>query len=661
LTTLGEPRSRRQPRRHHRPEDPQIRLLVASAHHYLDPRDPASAALRRLVAGLGRAGCPVEVLTGSTLGDAPEDEPARLLAALGHPPTVVPLNPPTGSPAPDWPHPPAHLEVAVDGVAVHLLRGPTTRPHEPDEAERHAFAAVLGHLIARDRPDALIAHEADPLAAVALLVARQRGIPATLRLRHRGPHDHDAVAAADILLAPGHALAAELHEGTGRPCLVLPDFLDPDSVRADDGDRRYLAFLDPTPAGGLAPFARIADELGRRRPDIPLLVVAGPEGRAALDACGLDLRRHGTVDLMRPPVDPGKAWGRVRAVLLPDLDGTAPALAALAALANGLPVIASDRGALPEALGDAGTLLPLPGHLTAATMTPPTADEVAPWLDAVTRFWDDPDHYADQCRKAQVEARRWTVEEQVARYRAVVDGLRPRAAVEPSPPGRSKSVVLVPHLDGVEPECEDGLGRLERLGVRVVRRRGSSQVDVVRNEMASDALHDGFDSILFVDADLGFDHRDALRLLARPEPVVSAFYAKKGPRELASILADGVPEVLLGPESPGPYPLKYAAAGFLRIRASALRLMIERLHLPLCNLDWGRGCWPFFQPLIAEAGGGRPHYLGEDWAFSHRLRQVGITPLADATIRLYHFGRHGFSWEEAGDHRPRHRSYRFRP
>ena len=104
-----------------------------------------------------------------------------------------------------------------------------------------------------------------------------------------------------------------------------------------------------------------------------------------------------------------------------------------------------------------------------------------------------------------------------------------------------------------------------------------------------------------------------------------------------------------------------AAAGFFRIRAPALRLMIEHLHLPLCNLDWGRGCWPFFQPLITEAVGGKPHYLGEDWAFSHRLRQVGITPLADATIRLYHFGRYGFSWEEAGDHRPRNRSYRFRP
>lgn len=53
--------------------------------------------------------------------------------------------------------------------------------------------------------------------------------------------------------------------------------------------------------------------------------------------------------------------------------------------------------------------------------------------------------------------------------------------------------------------------------------------------------------------------------------------------------------------------------------------LIEVLHLPVCHLDWGQGCWPFFQPLTTEALGGKPHYLGEDWAFSHRLLQIGIS------------------------------------
>jgi len=603
----------------------------------------------------------VEVLTGTALAAGPEGDPATWLADRGRFADGTALNPPTGQPLPAWPYPPSHLRLGVDGLPVHLLRGPSTLPHDPDDAEVAAFGLLVDHLIEQTRPDVLIAHDADRLTAEAVRRGRKQDLRTALRLRDRGPHDPGAVLAADAILVPSLDLADELHESTGRPCLVLPDFLDPSTVRADAGDHKYLAYFDPGPANGLAAFARIADELGRLRPDIPLLVVAGPEGRAALDACGLDLKRHNTVNLMRTPADPRVAWGRVRAVLMPDLDGSCTPDAVVAAILNGLPVVASDRGALPETLGGAATILPLPDRLTAATTILPTADEVAPWVEAIVRLWDDQAHHDEQRRRAEVEARRWSPDEQEARYRSVFRDLRPRSTSEPLPPGRAKAVALVPHLNGVEPECEEGLRGLERAGVRVIRRRGCSAIDLARNEMASDSLHDGFESILFIDADLGFDPRDALRLLARPEPVVSAIYAKKGPREVASTFAEGVAEILFGPDSPGLYPLKYAAAGFLRVRASAFRRLIAELKLPLCNLDWGRGCWPFFQPMIIEPAGGNPHYLGENWAFSHRLRQVGITPLADASIRLYHFGRHGFSWEEAGDHRPRNRSYRFRP
>ena len=231
---------------------------------------------------------------------------------------------------------------------------------------------------------------------------------------------------------------------------------------------------------------------------------------------------------------------------------------------------------------------------------------------------------------------------------------------EPNPPAAGPSVVLTPHLNGIEPECEKALQQLEQSGVRVVRRGGSSQIDVARNEMLSDALHDGTESILFIDADTGFEAPDALRLLARPEPVISGVYAKKSRREMASVFAEGIKEVLFGPEAPGPYPLKYAATGFLRLRADVLRRMIVELQLPLCNTHWGRGVWPFFLPLVVSHGPDKWHYLGEDWAFSHRLSQIGVIPLADTTIRLWHWGRYGFGWEDAGSDVKRFRSYNFR-
>ena len=210
-----------------------IRVLVIAQPHYLDPRDPAAAALRRLVVGLSQAGASVEVFTGTTRLDPGPDDPIRFLATLGHHPTVAALNPPPDVPRPDWPHPPAHLRIEADGVPVHLFQGPTTQPHDLDPAERAALAAIIDHLLDESHPDALIVHDANPLTALALHTARHRGVSTALRLRHRGPHDPAALALADILLAPSQVLADEIHQGTGRPCAILTDFLDLATVRAE--------------------------------------------------------------------------------------------------------------------------------------------------------------------------------------------------------------------------------------------------------------------------------------------------------------------------------------------------------------------------------------------------------------------------------------------
>jgi hypothetical protein len=110
--------------------------------------------------------------------------------------------------------------------------------------------------------------------------------------------------------------------------------------------------------------------------------------------------------------------------------------------------------------------------------------------------------------------------------------------------------------------------------------------------------------------------------------------------------AAGVDRVVFGPMAPGLYPMLYASTGFLRIRAEVLRRMIDELKLPLCH--WGpvKDFYPFFLPLTVPDGRGGTRYLTEDYSFSHRLHQIGVTPMADTTIKLYHYGKYGFSFED---------------
>ncbi len=219
------------------------------------------------------------------------------------------------------------------------------------------------------------------------------------------------------------------------------------------------------------------------------------------------------------------------------------------------------------------------------------------------------------------------------------------------------AIVLVPHLNGVDEECEVGLRQLEASGLEVWRRPGCSAIDVARSQMASESLHNGYDAIFFIDADTGFDPKDARALIARPEPVVSGVYVQKGVRRLASVFAEGIEQVVFGEAAPESYPLLYAATGFLRIKTDVLRIMRDELKLPLCDTFWGRGFWPFFQPVIVPMGNGF-HYLTEDYAFSHRLHQIGVTPLADTRFRLHHWGRYGYTWEDAGFGKPRFKTYK---
>ncbi len=607
---------------------------------YFDDSNGASVASRMLMRTVAETGTECEVVCGSSLDMDVEADLPHWLRDRGL--RIERLEHSSKPPGPNY------LIISEHGINVTLLQG-STRLHFPDHAEMVAFLDILTGKINTFRPHMVLFYGSRWLVEGVVQLCRERGIISVFLIHNFHFGDPEHFNAVDRTLVASSFAAKYYREALGLNCHVLPYLIDWRRIAQVNHHPRYITFVNPSQEKGVYPFARIADELGRRRPDIPILVVESRGTEATVAGCGLELKDHGTVHFMAHTADPRDFWSVTKVCLLPSVWWENQPLVAVEAMVNGIPVVGSDRGGIPETLGDAGIVLPLPERITQATRMLPTAEEVAPWVEVVIRLWDDSEFYEEHRRKALVEAKRWDPAVLEPRYVEFFRNLKPGTKREPTiPPGRAKSVVLVPYLSGIEPECEDSLRKLEASGVRVVRSGGNSAIDVARNQLASDALHDGFESIFFIDADLGFDPLDALRLLARPEPVVSGVYAKKGSREFASIFADGVTEVVFGANAFGLYPLKYAATGFLRIKATVLRRLIDKLDLPHCNTHWGRGKWPFFEPMVVPQGDGRHHYLGEDWAFSHRLARIGVTPMADTSIRLWHYGRYAYGWEDAG-------------
>jgi hypothetical protein len=221
----------------------------------------------------------------------------------------------------------------------------------------------------------------------------------------------------------------------------------------------------------------------------------------------------------------------------------------------------------------------------------------------------------------------------------------------------SKCVVLVPTLGSIEPECERGLARLEARGYTVRRVGGYAAIDQGRSQMATDALADGFDELMWIDSDVEFDPDAVEKLREHSLPIVCGIYPKKGVRALSCHLAPDTKQVIFGTGG-GLLDILYAATGFLHTRREVYETMRERLRLPVCNEAFARALVPYFLPLIVTRDG-KPWYLGEDFSFCERARQCDYRIVADTTIRLGHIGRYKYSWEDAGADPTRFAHYTF--
>lgn len=175
--------------------------------------------------------------------------------------------------------------------------------------------------------------------------------------------------------------------------------------------------------------------------------------------------------------------------------------------------------------------------------------------------------------------------------------------------------------------------------------------------MATDALADGFEELMWIDSDIAFPAGAVDRLRAHGLPIVCAVYPKKRQRALACHFRPGTTQVTFG-RGGGLVELAYAGMGFMLTRRDVYESIRVHAPLPTCNLRFGRPLVPYFQPMTFDDQGS-PWYLAEDYAFCRRARDCGHRVLADTTLRIAHVGTTPFSWEEAGGNPGRYANYTF--
>jgi hypothetical protein len=213
-----------------------------------------------------------------------------------------------------------------------------------------------------------------------------------------------------------------------------------------------------------------------------------------------------------------------------------------------------------------------------------------------------------------------------------------------------RCVVIVPYLTHVEPACERRLRELEGAGYEVRRQRSHAGIDLVRSTLATTALAEGFDELLWIDSDMEFSLDAVDRLRARDLAFVAGVYAKRGGNDFAVHRFPETTELKLGDDG-GLYDVRYVGCGFVCVRREVYADVARTFALPTCTA-FAPPVVPYYLPMvISDPDGNR--YLGEDYAFCERARRAGHRIVIDTTIRLGHIGAYTYQWEDAVQTVPR--------
>ena len=181
---------------------------------------------------------------------------------------------------------------------------------------------------------------------------------------------------------------------------------------------------------------------------------------------------------------------------------------------------------------------------------------------------------------------------------------------------------------------------------------GCSVVSRARNVIAHNFLQSDCDHLMFIDADMTFEPESVLRLLAwnQTKGIVAGAYESRKPGKVYILSLDGGNGVdgaqnSVAMDGMGLVKAYRVATGFMMIQ----RQVFEKLRD--AHPEWehqdsmeDRLLYSFFDFKCTPKG-----YIGEDFLFCDRAREIGTEIWVDPTIKLGHMGIHEYQSDFGND------------
>ena len=241
------------------------------------------------------------------------------------------------------------IDVDIGGVRVTLMPTSSSRAEKsPNPREGAIFLDLADQVFERFQPQIMLTYGGHPVSLELMRRARARGIAVVFHLHNFGYNDRRGFEHVSAIIFPSEYSRRFHQHRLGLDGVVIPDPIRLDRVIAENPEPTYVTLINPQPDKGVTVFARIALELNERRPEIPLLIVEGRGTSEVLAKLPVDLSGLANLNRMGNTPDPRDFYRVSRAVLMPSLWRESLGRVAIEAMANGIPVLASDRGTYPR-------------------------------------------------------------------------------------------------------------------------------------------------------------------------------------------------------------------------------------------------------------------------------------------------------------------------
>lgn len=299
------------------------------------------------------------------------------------------------------------LRMTDNGIELFVVHTCGHRYYDLTLREMDVIKSGFLGLLDEFQPDMVMGYGHDEFMNSIYREAKARGI-ATVNDLHNGVCKGHSFIDCDLVFTFSEAVAS-MYRDAGIDVKAVGPFIDKEQVFAPDREKidhvKYVTLVNPVPEKGLAIYIKLQEVFSRKHPEVQFLVVEAngkfPNVLGYLhnkDGSPYEPIAAGDIKFIEHLDDLKLMYYTAQVIVMPSLECEVWGHAATGAVINGIPVLASKKGGLPEAVGDGGVLLDAPVCTQNDFCCVPDDEDIAPWVEALERCIND--DWAAACSKA---------------------------------------------------------------------------------------------------------------------------------------------------------------------------------------------------------------------------------------------------------------------